>query len=294
VNLPKKSIIPANFSISLEEAPMKNRLIIVILVLFILGITVACNPTGPGSDVPAGVYFSPKEPTPPGNIPGIPTNSLPGGPLKPVHFDNLGSVAVTISPWTYTPPGGIPVSTGPNPSTVAFPGGNPSSYLSLPFGTYTWCYSWELGDINNDSMIEYAHALDERPVTLDESSSDELEFAVQVSLVAPADTGILYGRCGLDFTPFVVEKYHVDTINGAFMNMGHDGDSVTLKGPITFVYWYKHAPQEMFAGMEGIETTYPETVVIPAGETWTFTHVDGHDEHPGDWNAYFWLISMDE
>lgn len=289
---------------------MKKYLVIVLLVLFVLGVTLACfaipkdwrdNPLftdmpdlPPGNEIPAGSLASANEPTPDGYFLANPTYVLAGGPLKPVRFNNLGTVAYTVSPWSYAPPGGIAGPAGPNPSTVAFPGGNTSNYLSLPYGTYTWCYWWEIGDSNQDGILEYAHAIDERLVTLDESSSDDLEFAVQVDLAAPADTGMSYGQCGLDFNPFIVDKNHVDTLNGAFMNMGHDGDSVTLKGPITFIYWYKHAPQEMYAGMEGIETTIPETVVIPAGQTWTFTHVDGHDEHPGDWNAYFWLISVDE
>jgi hypothetical protein len=78
---------------------------------------------------------------------------------------------------------------------VASPGGNPSSYLSLSLGTYTWCYWWELGDINNDGMIEYAHALDGRSVLLDGSDSDTLEFAETVTLGAPTMAGDIPGKC---------------------------------------------------------------------------------------------------
>jgi hypothetical protein len=142
-------------------------------------------------------------------------------------------------------------------------------------------------------MIEYAHALDERTVVLDESDTDDLDLAEKVTLSAPADFGLSYGVCGMDISQYVVAQNHADNISGAAINMGHDGDSVTLRGPITITYWYAHAEQEIQPGVT-VEWTVPEVVVIPAGETWTYVHVDGHDEHPGDWNVYIWLVSIDE
>lgn len=298
---------------------MKRRIALLVLFL-ILGIIPGCSIPGigffppedfddpiptedpiqvpeadnPGNDVPAGDMASPNDPTPAGNYPANPTYVLAGGPLKPVRFNNLGTVAYTVSPWTYAPPGGDFGPAGPNPSTVAFPGGNTSNYLSLPFGAYTWCYWWEIGDTNQDGIMEYAHALDERPVSLDSASPDALDYAVQVDLAAPAETGISYGFCGLDFAPFVIENKHVDKLQGALLTLAHDTDSVTLAGPITFILWYMHAPEQIYAGLEGVVTTNPETVVIPAGQTWSLVLEEWRDDHPGDWNAYLWLISVDQ
>jgi hypothetical protein len=142
-------------------------------------------------------------------------------------------------------------------------------------------------------MIEYAHALDERPVTLDQTDSDDLSLAETVDLAAPADIGAVPGYCGLDISTFVVDKHHADNINGSLINMGHDGDSVTLRGPITVIYWYLYNTKQQIFADTPREYSKPEKVVIPAGKTWTFTLVDGHDEHPGDWNVYIWLVSID-
>jgi hypothetical protein len=212
--------------------------------------------------------------------------------LKPVVFHNLGTVAYTVSAWTYTPPGASESAIPSIASTVAIPGGNTSSSLSLPLGTYTWCYWWELGDINNDGMIEYAHAVDERPVTLDESSSDDLDFAVSVDLSAPVDLP-LFGLCGLDFAPFVVEQYNVDRISGAYIGLAHDRDTITVRGPITFIWWYVHAEVQIAPGV-ATETTTPEVVTLAAGETMSFELVEYRGDHPGDWNLYLWLISVNE
>ncbi len=187
------------------------RKIATILVLLVLAFTPACgsipvidelepeeNPElnlPPGNSLPAGGMASPNDPTPPGALPGNPTVGGPGGPLKPVKFVNVGTEPYTVSAWTYTPPGGAETSAGLDPSTVAFPGGNPSSYLSLPLGTYTWCFWWELGDVNNDGLIEYSHALDGRPVLLDGSDNDTLEFAETVILGAPTIAGDIPGKC---------------------------------------------------------------------------------------------------
>jgi hypothetical protein len=214
------------------------------------------------------------------------------GNLKPVCFINTGTNASTVMAWTYIPLNTESPAMPSNASTVVSPGGNTSACLSLPMGTYTWCYHWELGDVNGDGMIEYSHALDERPVILDQSDSNDLSFAETVGLAAPADFGAVPGICGLDISEFVVEQQHADTISGSAINMGHDRDYVVLRGPITVVYWYIHGATEIGPGV-ATEKTPPVMVTIPAGETHKFELVDGREDHPGDWNMYIWLVSVD-
>lgn len=252
----------------------------------------ACGGMPPGEDVPSGENASPKKPTLPHPLPTTPSGSS-SGTLKPVNFRNLGSVPYTVSAWTYVPLDPAAVSIPSNASTVAVPGGNTSSSLSLPLGTYTWCYWWELGDINDDGMIEYAHALDERPVTLDQADTDDMTLAETVDLAAPAGIGMSFGLCGQDISGFVVDQLHVDRNSGAYIGLAHDTDYVTLRGPITIICWYIHAPVDIVEGVP-TEKTAPELVIIPAGETRTFELVERRGDHPGDWNLYIWLVSVDE
>ena len=253
----------------------------------------------PGNSMPGGDQAAPGDPTSAPALPIVPGGGGSESTLKPVSFRNLGTVAFTVSAWTYEPLDSADPPIPSNASTVAMPGGNTSSSLSLPLGTYTWCYWWELGDINEDGMIEYAHALDERPVTLDQADSDDLSLAETVDLAAPADTGISFGLCGFDISQFVVDQLHADKISGALITMAHDTDFITLRGPITISYWYIHVAEgigpEVGIG-PGVPTviTVPVIVVIPAGETRTYELVERRGDHPGDWNMYIWLISVDE
>ena len=132
---------------------------------------------------------------------GYPTSVIDAGNstgnLKPVGFLNTGTVAATVMAWTYIPLNSAIPAVPSNASTVAFPGGNPSSHLSLPLGTYTWCYHWELGDVNNDGMIEYSHAIDTREVTLDESDPDDMDLAEHVGISVPPGTKEFPGVCHL-------------------------------------------------------------------------------------------------
>jgi len=292
--------------------PFKKN-ILFILVFFLSMSLVGCN-TATRDDSSAARFLPPADEAvkPPGsNSPGggsaisndpLPTLVLPDTeytienslPIKPVRFRNLGTVAYTVSAWSYKPLDSSYPFIASVASTVATPGGsNSSNSLSLPLGTYTWCYWWELGDTNGDGIMEYAHAIDNRPVLLDESDSDDLDFAETVDLAAPASSGVSYGQCGLDITPFIVDQKHVDAIIGPAVNMGHDTDAITLRGPITVAFWYVHAEQEIFPGVPRTYTK-PETVVIPAGDTYTFELVDGREDHPGDWNMYIWLLSINK
>lgn len=155
-----------------------------------------------GSNEITGTEAAPEEPTlPPAPTEASQTVGNPVGNLKPVGFVNRGSIATTVTAETFIPLGANKAATPSDASTIAFPPTAPgvwpnsSRFLLLPLGTYTWCYHWELGDINNDQMIEYAHAIDNRPVLLDVSDSDDLDKAEQVDLSAPPGSGELPGRC---------------------------------------------------------------------------------------------------
>jgi len=150
-------------------------------------------------------------------IPGTPVSGNNEGPLKPVCFLNTGTIAATIMPWTYIPLNTDSAARPPNASTVANPGGNSSACLSLPLGTYTWCYHWELGDVNDDGMIDYAHTQWLPRVVLDESDTDDMDLAEKVSLTAPAGFEEKSGQCNLesliqlDIRPFIVDSQHLDS-----------------------------------------------------------------------------------
>ncbi len=170
------------------------------------------------------------EPTTPAGV--IPDSTTVGGNnsgnLKPVGFLNTGTIAATVMAWTYIPLNTEVPAIPSNASTVAFPGGNSSSYLSLPMGTYTLCYHWELGDVNDDGMIEYAHAFDKRNVLLDESDPDDMDLAEKVTLSVPPGIGELSGQCDvanlivMDIRPYIVESKHLDVYyNGYSMVAWH-------------------------------------------------------------------------
>ena len=142
-------------------------------------------------------------------LPGGVGNS--SGNLKPVCFLNTGTSPATVMAWTYVPLNTETPEIPSNTSTVASPGGNSSACLSLPLGTYTWCYHWELGDVNGDGYIEYAHAFNAPRVVLDESDTDDLDLAEKVTISPTAGTGEQPGVCDLnsrivlDIRPYVVE-----------------------------------------------------------------------------------------
>ena len=170
----------------------------------------------PGSDATGGESASANEPV---ATPAESENSAGSSelPLKPVRFSNSGTLAYTVSVWNYTPPDPSQPSTPSNASTVASPGGNPSSYLSLPLGTYTWCYHWDLGDVDGDGMRNYAHTFDGRPVVLDESDSDVMDFAEMVTLSAPTGAGDTPGTCLESANPGAVVSPRPPIPNGELL-----------------------------------------------------------------------------
>jgi hypothetical protein len=242
------------------------------------------------------------EPTPPAG--GKPDSPVVGGNtagnLKPVCFLNTGTIAATVMPWTYIPLDTESPAMPSNASTVASPGGNTSACLSLPLGTYTWCYHWELGDVNDDGYIDYAHSASIQRITLDESDSDDLSLAEKVTIVAPPGIGEQPGQCDLenlillDIRPFIVESQNIDSYFFGYSTVGlaHNEDYVTLKGPITVDYYFHHC--DAAPCTTPVIEEAPVRVVIPAGETHQFYLEDTVGEHLGNWDMYIQLISIDE
>ena len=253
----------------------------------------------PGSSDSGGSQASSEDSEPTLVLPTIPVSGNNNGPLKPVCFLNTGTSPSTVMAWTYIPLNAEAPAMPSDASTVASPGGNPSACLSLPLGTYTWCYHWELGDINDDSMIEYAHALNLQKVVLDESDSDDLDLAEKVTLNAPPGLGELPGWCDLetrmvlDIRPYIVESQNLDSFHFGYSTAGlaHNEDYVILKGPITVDYYFHHCDAAPCTIPVIVEPSV--RVIIPAGETHKFYLEDTVGEHLGNWDMYIQLISID-
>lgn len=188
---------------------MKSKLLRIFFIVLVISCLMACNLpsaikesiTGafPGiQDNPVWEEFS-IEPTFEVQIIVVP-NQFEGSEkeilLKPVRFTNGGTIPYTVQVENYQLPDGS-FGTPSGAFTVAFPGGNTSNYLSLPLGTYTWCYYWDVGDVNGDELTDYRHAFDNRPVVLDASDNNQLEFAETVNLAAPPGIGEMEGLCAV-------------------------------------------------------------------------------------------------
>jgi hypothetical protein len=211
------------------------------------------------------------------------------GPLKPIVFHNEGDQAFTVQPWSFAPQD--PENSFPSAVSTAVSPASRGSML-LPLGTYTWCYWWEIGDINNDGMMEYNHALDDRPVTLEASDSDSLDFAEIVDLSAPPASGELAGMCGadLDISQYIVASSHIDRFyyGGSMVALAHNTDFVTLRGPITVEYFFKHRANDSDPWID----EPPVIVDIPAGQTQQFYLEDTVGEHLGNWDLFIRLVSV--
>ena len=194
-----------------------------------------------GKDMGDPGYYSASDPT---IQPASPSDIAPPGgpaggelPLKPVCFLNTGTIPATVMPWTYIPLNTVTNAIPSNASTVAFPGGNPSACLSLPMGTYTWCYHWELGDRDGDLYIDYAHAIDSYPVLLDGSDFDSLDLAEKISLSVPPVSGELPGRCGTPPIPTGLSTSPRPTGDLLFSDDGSGGASAMFDSTwMTFGY----------------------------------------------------------
>jgi hypothetical protein len=118
-----------------------------------------------------------------------------GVKLRPLRFSNNGFEPVTVVVETYEPaPGYSPNK--PNVSTVVFPESNPSAYMELPLGTYTFCYYWQLDeDYNNDDYFDYHHRMTSS-VTLNVNSSEDPQSANAVTLSPDSEVSNPNGKCG--------------------------------------------------------------------------------------------------
>ena len=284
--------------------------IVIILLLSVL--LLACEVSGSPMKFVRDVIDDYMEPNIQETAPGLAPKDIPaasagtgesaGGeqPLKPVCFLNTGAHPATVMPWTFIPLNTESPALPSNASTVAFPGGNTSACLSLPLGTYTWCYHWELGDLNDDNMIEYAHAFNAPRVVLDESDTDDLDLAEKVTLSPTAGTGEQTGVCDLnsrivlDIRPYIVESQHPDQFRYGYSSiaLAHNEDYVTLKGPITVSYYFHHCDAAPCTTPLIVEPSV--RVVIPAGETHKFYLEDTVGEHLGNWDLFITLISEEE
>jgi hypothetical protein len=127
---------------------------------------------------------------------------------RPVSFVNNGPYNAVVMPWTYQPfDPSMNEDIPPGFSTVSIaPGGpglwpNPSRFLSLPLGIYTFCIEWdEDQDLDNDGYLDIYHFILEGPsadlpLHVDENDSIEIAFAEEVQFrTDPIEK--LEGGCG--------------------------------------------------------------------------------------------------
>jgi hypothetical protein len=125
---------------------------------------------------------------------------------RPVSFVNDGPYDAVVMPWTYQPLDPYAGVLPPGLSTVSFAPGapglwpNPSRFLGLPLGTYTFCIEWdEDQDLDNDGYTDYYHYLLEGPsvdlpLLVDENDPIDMTFAEEVRFrTDPIDK--LEGKC---------------------------------------------------------------------------------------------------
>jgi hypothetical protein len=126
---------------------------------------------------------------------------------RPVSFVNDGPYDAVVMPWTYQPFDPFVNILPPGLSTVSFAPGapglwpNPSRFLGLPLGIYTFCIEWdEDKDLDNDGYIDYYHYILEGPsadlpLYVDENDHIEMTFAEEVRFRTDP-IGKLDGKCG--------------------------------------------------------------------------------------------------
>jgi hypothetical protein len=131
--------------------------------------------------------------------------------LRPVSFVNDGPYDAVVMPWTYLPLDPFSGVLPPRLATASFaPGGpglwpNPSRFLGLPLGTYTFCIEWDEDvDSDSDGKTDEYHAFlegpsSDLPLMVDENDPIEMEFAEEVRFWTDP-VGKLEGRCEQDET----------------------------------------------------------------------------------------------
>jgi len=298
---------------STKHSPRRTiRYQILFLLLFLAGSLSTCNTPTP-------------TPTPrrqQGAPPSAQRGLIPGyeGVYKPVGFVNHGSKGAMIMPCTWIPLGSQEQAPPPSASTISSPPGspglwpNPSRFLSLPLGTYTWCIQWDEGDQNGDGIIDYFFFIDDRPVTLTEEDSDDLEFARQVDFSAPPGSGtnIFSGTCDTAHAcseagtiAHLVAKASAKDLGGSGQqaNVEYDKASISLfidPARTNWIAWNnlpgvsltrKTRPGEVFLGPGGFGTDdyIAVTVTNPDGQSLTIEldHNDPYGRSKGPQNVIY-------
>lgn len=190
---------------------------------------------------------------------------------KPVRFVNNGFEAVTVVVESYDPAPGLD-PTPSNASTVVFPENSSSASLSLPQGTYTFCYYWQLDeDYNNDDYFDYHHRTT-ATVSLNENSSDNVNNAVLVTLNPDSNVSNPNGKCG-----------EIAAQNNGSLTPEEQANA----GTHTYSIYY-HAP-----GVEGLDgDTSTATVSIVFSDGILTMGTVGQEQFtltPAGTNTYTWL-----
>ena len=305
-----------------------NRTLVLALLPLLASVLAACGPLGQvdnqvlsGDDAPSDISESQGQAQEEGG--GEPLTALKAllpeyeGVFKPVGFVNRGTLDATVMPCTWTPLGSDAQVSPPSVSTVATnpaaPGlwPNPSRFLSLPLGTYTWCIQYEDGDLDGDGYIDYLYFVNTPKVTLSADDPDELEFARQVDFTAPprAGTEIFSGIC--DGAPQCtlggVTAFHVanplQLETAAGEGFEYDLASITVfidPQATSWIAWNNSAAVtlsrdsrigEAFLGPGGFGTDDYITITItnPNGESMTveLDHNDAYGRWEGPQNVIF-------
>lgn len=84
-----------------------------------------------------------------------------------------------------------------------------------------------------------------------------------------------------DVRKYVLSSNHIDEIDTKHIALYHNGDNVTLTGPVNIKLILQHNGD--------IAEEYSKT--ISAEECWAFQLSEWTPEHPGEWDAYIYLLS---
>ena len=202
--------------------------------------------------------------------------------LRPLRFTNTGFVPVTVRAATYDPAPGLESVAMSRASTVVFPDANPSSYLDLPQGTYTFCYDWELGDPDGDGVANEAHAVTSS-VTLDRNTPADPVLAPEMT-VNPAAGGTA-GACNASDPPSSIELTPSERAarDAASYNVACTYGDGTSSERIT-TYWFEFTDGAAGWWETGADTavdlqrTDQDFYIISADQTlWLEFHADGFD-----------------
>jgi len=239
----------------------------------------------------------------------IPTRTV--WTTRPVGFVNNGPYDAVVMPWTYQPYDPLAAVLPPGLSTVSFAPGapglwpNPSRFLGLPLGVYTFCVEWdEDEDLDDDGYIDYYHYILEGPsadlpLNVDENDSLDMTFAEEVSFgTDPIEK--LEGKCAdstasqwqVRLIPINARGANNPPLISTFANVEHspppESVSITSQGNL---WRHDHTVALMFEGdWISATCTNPDITVVGVhilGDTndgWGRVLVDGQEVWRG--NAY--------